>query len=63
MLVHGYCPTLKKEHSIDVEYIGASTLDKKSSIKGLFTCSVVSYGEDCPVSRECPLYKNAPPNR
>ncbi|QUH21109.1 hypothetical protein [Alkaliphilus sp. B6464] len=60
MTVTGFCPTLEGEHSIEVEYINASTLEERIHIKGLFTCSVVSFGGCCSVAKNCPLYKSAP---
>lgn len=60
MIIKGYCPTLEKDHTIDVEYIDASTLEGREYIKGLFTCSIASYGGKCSVANECPLYKSAP---
>lgn len=63
MIVNGFCPTLDKDHSIEVDYINASTLDGKAYIRGLFTCSVVSFGGECPVANNCPVYNSAPKER
>ncbi len=63
MIITGYCPTLDKDHSIEVDYINTSTLQGRSYIKGLFTCEVVSFGGDCSYVKDCPLYKQAPEER
>jgi len=62
-VVHGYCPTLGKEHSIDIEFIDVSDLssDRPKYLKGLFECSVGSYGK-CPIVGDCPVNKLAPEN-
>ena len=63
MVINGFCPTLDKDHSIEVEYIDASTLQERKYIKGLFTCEVVSFGGICSSSNNCPLYNAAPEER
>ena len=60
MIIEGHCPTLGKEHSIEIDYLDASTLSGKKRIKGRFTCSVVSSGGNCPIANECPINAKAP---
>ena len=60
MNISGYCPTLSKDHSINVEYINASTLNGSEYIKGLFTCDVASFSGNCNIVNDCPLYDKAP---
>lgn len=56
----GYCPTQDKNVSVVIEYIDASTLQKKSYIKGLATCTYASYGGEC--NCDCPIIDSAPQN-
>lgn len=56
----GYCPTQDKEFSVTIEYLDASTSQKKSYIKGLVTCKYASYGGEC--NCDCPITDSAPQN-
>ncbi len=57
--VTGYCPTLKCEYSIDVNY---SHIADDRYLKAGADCEHFSdiLGSGCPIQKECPLYLSAP---
>lgn len=57
----GFCPTLNKERSIDICYIGITSLNDidRRYTKGMFDCGDDSFSE-CPLAKECPIYTSAP---
>jgi len=59
--VSGFCPTLSRDHSINVDYIDATTTssNRREFVKSLFECSIGSYG-NCPIVGDCPINKSAP---
>lgn len=59
MQVTSFCPVQKKDYTINVSYLDASTLDEKQYIKGTFCCEHNLFGDKCN-GNECPIYKNAP---
>ena len=60
--IYGYCHTLKKEYSIDVEYIEVKSFGSPTKyIRSLAVCDFASWVDnDCPIQNECPLLKKAP---
>jgi len=57
----GYCPTLKSEHSVDIEYLETTTLADgyRTYIKSLMDCKHAGFG-NCPIANECPINAKAP---
>ena len=60
MEIKGKCPVQKKEYSINVFYINASTHDRDKSIKGRYICKYSQTVKECFEGAECPIYKSAP---
>ena len=57
---HGFCPTLEKDYSVDVEYVDASTMGNENYyIQGLIDCHHNSLNA-CPVFSDCPIIAKAP---
>lgn len=62
MIVIGFCPTLGKENSINIDYIPSPTLSENSYIKGRYECHHASYGGECRFEK-CPIYESAPEHK
>ena len=58
-IIHGVCPVQRKEYSVSVSYIDASTTEKTEYIKGITHCDYVRLGNNCTFS-ECPIAEHAP---
>lgn len=59
-MFNAYCPTLKRNNEIAVDYIDASTLANAQYIKGTFYCEYASMDNRCPIANQCPIYSGAP---
>ena len=59
MFFKGYCPTLRRENAINIDYnIQSSSLAEETQfLKGYFDCDST---RQCPNPNECPIYKSAP---
>lgn len=55
----GKCPYIKDTHTISVNYVYVPILGTLTSNykKGTFDCSFL---DECPQSKNCPIYQNAP---
>jgi hypothetical protein len=63
LIFSGFCPTLKKNYSIEVEYIDVSSLGSPNNfIQGLCTCNHHALN-DCSLANECPIKAQAPTHR
>lgn len=58
--ISGFCPTLKKNYSINITYIDVSDLQHRNRyIQGMVDCEYGSFG-NCPIMNKCPLVAKAP---
>ncbi|WDU84238.1 hypothetical protein [Caloramator sp. Dgby_cultured_2] len=56
----GFCPTLNKDNTINVEYLDARSFDNDNLfIKGLAECEYHS-NFNCPIANDCPILKTVP---
>jgi hypothetical protein len=56
----GFCPTLNKDYSIEVEYVDARSVDNPNKyIQGLAYCEHHSLFK-CPIASKCPIRAKAP---
>lgn len=51
--VSGYCPTISKDHEIEIKYV-----NPPGTIGYKVTSIYCSIEEDCPNSNNCPIYEN-----
>jgi hypothetical protein len=59
-MFEGFCPTLNKNYSVEVEYIDARSFDHPNKfIQGLGTCEHHGLFR-CPIVSECPIRAKAP---
>lgn len=57
--IRGYCPTLGQEKTIEVTYLGYSSLEgAEGYTRGKMKCDVAA--NDCPHREKCPLLAKAP---
>lgn len=59
-VVKGICPVLNKAFDITINYIDASTFEKKCYVKGTFSCNYRN--QKLCKEKKCPVYENAPQN-
>ena len=59
MLVSGFCPVQQEKYAINVNYVNASSLEKRRLEKGTFRCDYILSGNKCN-GNNCPIYKDAP---
>lgn len=57
MIYNGYCPELKRNHSVDRDDLNADTFTQKSTVPGLIDCKYAPKCKYLKENKKCALIK------